>query len=92
VKHLFLALLPVLLLAASPASAADQPAAARPVAAPAAAPRVLAPPRAPVASGQARVAQGNIVPHYGSAWRPDELAALRPKYADLRPRARTNRE
>jgi hypothetical protein len=91
VKHLLLALLPVLVLAAAPASAADQPAAAKPGAAPAAA-RVLAPPRAPVANGQARVAQGNIVPHYGSAWRPDELAALRPKYADLRPRARTNRE
>ena len=45
-----------------------------------------------VADGKARVAQGTIVAHYGSAWRPAELAALRPNYADLKPRARTNQE
>jgi hypothetical protein len=91
VKTLLLALLPVLALTAAPISAADKPAAAKVVATTPAA-RELAPPRAPVANGQARVAQGAIVPHYSSAWRADELAALRPNYADLKPRARTNRE
>lgn len=90
-KHLLLALLPVLALAATPTNAADQPAAARTVAAtPAAQP--LAPPREPLANGQARISRGEMVALYSSAWRSNELAALRPGYGDLKPRARTNRE
>ena len=83
--RLILALVPALLLATAPALAADAPG-AKPAA------KVLKAPRAPVADGKARVAQGTIVAHYGSAWRPAEIAALRPGYADLRPRARTNQE
>jgi hypothetical protein len=50
------------------------------------------PPRAAQVTGKARVGGGTIVPHYGSAWRADELAALRPNYQALKPRARTNQE
>jgi hypothetical protein len=86
VKKLLIALVPALVIASTPVLAADKPAAA-----PAAA-KAPVPPRAPVANGKARVAQGMIVPLYTSAWKPAELAALRPDYADLKPRARTNRE
>lgn len=90
-KKLLVAVLPTLVIATSPVIAADRPApAGAAIAAPAA--KAPVPPRAPLASGKARVAQGTSVPLYTSAWRPDELAALRPHYADLKPRARTNRE
>lgn len=90
-KKLFLALLPALVIATTPVLAADKPAPAGKAAAATAA-KVPVPPRAPVADGKARVAQGTTVPLYTSAWKPAELAALRPNYADLKPRARTNRE
>jgi hypothetical protein len=91
VKKLLVALVPALVIATTPVLAADKPAATRAAAAAPAA-KAPVPPRAPVANGKARVAQGTTVPLYTSAWKPAELAALRPNYADLKPRARTNRE
>jgi hypothetical protein len=91
VKKLLIALVPALVIATNPALAADKPAPAG-AAATAPAPKAPVPPRAPVANAKARVAQGTTVPLYTSAWKPAELAALRPNYADLKPRARTNRE
>jgi hypothetical protein len=79
--------LPTLVLAGMPALAADKPTARKPAAA-----QPLAAPRAPVADARVRIARGDIVPAYRSAWRAAELAALRPAWADLKPRARTNQE
>ncbi|MBL8225317.1 MAG: hypothetical protein JNM50_08305 [Chromatiales bacterium] len=87
-KQLLIALMPALVIATTPVLAADKPAAAPT----ATATKTPVPPRAPVANGKARVAQGTTVPLYTSAWQKAELAALRPNYADLKPRARTNRE
>jgi hypothetical protein len=84
-----IALVPSLLLAATVAVAA-QPA-TKPAAKPATVATAKAP-RAAQVTGKARVGGGTIVPHYGSAWRADELAALRPNYQALKPRARTNQE
>lgn len=83
-RKLLAALVPVLCLAASPLPAADAP---KPPAA-----RELKAPRAPVANAQVRIARGEVVPAFGSAWTATELAALRPAFADLRPRARTSQE
>jgi hypothetical protein len=48
---------------------------------------------APKLSGlQARVAQGGKVDLAASAWTTAELAALRPRYEDLKPRVRGNAE
>jgi hypothetical protein len=91
VNKLLFALLPALVIATSPVLAADKPAPAGATTATTAA-KAPVPPRAPVANGKARVAQGTTVPLYTSAWKASELAALRPNYADLKPRARTNRE
>ncbi len=88
-----IALVPSLLLAATVAVAAGP--ATKPAAKPAAKPATVAtakPPRAAQVTGKARVGGGTIVPHYGSAWRAAELAALRPNYQALKPRARTNQE
>jgi hypothetical protein len=84
-----IALVPSLLLAATVAVAAGP--AAKPAAKPATVATAKAP-RAAQVTGKARVGGGTIVPHYGSAWRADELAALRPNYQALKPRARTNQE
>jgi hypothetical protein len=88
-----IALVPSLLLAATVAVAAGP--ATKPAARPTAQPATVVnakPPRAAQVTGKARVGGGTIVPHYGSAWRADELATLRPNYQALKPRARTNQE
>jgi hypothetical protein len=92
---LVLACLPALVLAATTALAADSPAASTRAMAPAAKalpPREIKAPRKAAATAKARIARGDIVPAYASAWKPEELAALRPGVAALRPRARTNQE